>query len=260
MSVYRSKFVSISSSDSSENFNPLTLNAKFGNQSFKTFSGFSFSQISFINNFYNVTSKKNTLKVLIPNNLNVEEPYTIIIEPGYYFHTDVAETIKTKVKEIQPSGNYDMNVISFNNFKYKTEGFKIVPYIVDRTSTLSLILGFVDETVIQIAGPVLDGYQYASQENRLNWNQIAYLHSYNLKSGNSLTSTGTNSNIVAAIPLDTGIGSPVFLTDHVAVTFPHHLFHNRKDITDIDFSLRDIDNNIMECSNNNVVIILRLFY
>lgn len=260
MSIYRSKYVSISSNDSSENFNPLTLMVKFGNQSFKTFSGFSFSQISFINNFFNVTSKNNVLKVLIPDALMVFQPHTIIIEPGYYFSDNLAAAIVSKVKAIEPAVDAKMSIISLSNNKYKLENFKIVPYVVDNSSLLSLTLGFVDATVIQLTGPVLDGYLYASQENRLLWNQVVYLHSNNLKSGNSLTSSGVNSNVVAVIPLNADYGSPVYLTDHVAASYPHHLFNNRKDITDIDFSLRDGDDNILECSNNNLVIIMRLFY
>lgn len=256
--MYRSKYVTCSSEDCSIGYNNLNLLAKFGNQTFKTYSGFSISQVSFINNFYNVTSKNNTLKVLVFKTLQWV-PYTLVLEPGFYYENGIMDTIVEKIKAISPLPVPDYEIGPPNNYRIRTINFKIVPYSLDVDSKCSWMLGFIDEFYKPVTSSQIDGHVHASHENKLYWNQIAYLHSRTLKTSNSIDSTGSATSIVATICLNNDQGTPIFLDNHVAANNPHHLFNTKKDITEIDFQLCDENGQFLECSHNNLIITLRLF-
>jgi hypothetical protein len=264
MSIYKSKYITLNSLDSKNGSNPLSLISRFGNQNFKLYSGFTFSQISFVNNFYNVTSKKNCLKLSIQTNLtnpNTYEALTIFIEPGYYFIDDLLYVIKQKILNHNALYSFvSLDIAPLYDNKIYTTRIKITPYEVDTTSTLSNLLGFIKASWYTISDNVLkNGYNFASNEHSLLYqNQVAYLHSTKLKSGNSLNGYGDPSSVVAVVPVDSDIGSSVYYIDQDAANV-HHLFSTKREITEIDFELRDKENNIFECSNNHFVIVIRLF-
>lgn len=266
MSIYKSKYVTISSNDIQQSFgekskSPLDIKTRFGNQSFKLYSGYSFSQICFINNLYNVTSLKNKLKIQVYDTvLSSWVDHQLTFEPGYYFIDEIADELKLKVLNISPLSG--ANVILGPTFNYKVQiiGFKIIPTKIDNSveNSLSDLIGFVESTWSDTSG-IHDGFTMASHENKLLWNQVAYLHSQNLKSSTSMDSLGNSSSVVACVPIDGDLGDPVFYTDHVSANTPHHLFNTKKDITEIDFRLCDVEGNLLECSTNNLVIALRMF-
>lgn len=266
MSIYKSKYVTISSNDiplftTSTSKSALDIKTKFGNQSFKLYSGYSFSQISFINNFYNVTSLKNKLKIQIYDSISSQWlTHNLIFEPGYYFIDDLADELKSKVLLISPLSAPDVIIGPTFDYKLQVVNFKILPKNIDSSSdnSMSELLGFTDSVWSSLSGSK-DGFYFASHENKLLWHQVAYLNSQNLKSSSSMDSLGNSSSVVACVPVDSDFGSPVFYTDHVSANTPHHLFNNKKDITEIDFQLCDVDGNILECSDNNLVIALRMF-
>lgn len=264
MSVLRSKFITITSKDSKTNSSNTNLFAKFGNQSFKLYSGFAFSHISFINNFYNVTSKTNTLKVYISDILTPIESInerTILIEPGYYFIDDLASVIKTKVLALMPPlSMIDIKVGYFDSIKLETVNFGIKPYNVDSSSTLSKLLGFVNSTwITSVNSESKNGYYFASHENSLySKNKNVFLHSQVLKLTSTYNGSGEASNVVASIPVIGDIGDTVHFTDSDAGNV-HHIFSNKREVTEIDLQFKNSNNEDLECSYNDVVVSLRLF-
>jgi hypothetical protein len=227
------------------------------------YGGFSISHVSIKNNFYNVTSKQTTL-VFRYNNQDA----VINVPSGYYFLDNLITKILDGIKSLPiyttslvPNIIYDVSQNDGLDVFLETVNFEIYPSQEDSKSTLSWVLGFEELSFSRIgASTLLNGRRFASDYNKLERHSVLYLHSLALKQNTSFSGNGKTSNFIQTIHNSEDYGGSATFDAVEAATEPQFIFDSIRDLTLIDFSLRDSYGDLLETPTNNMHVVFRLYY
>lgn len=247
------------------------------------YGGYSICEVSFINNFYNVTHDQCRMSCRVLHNGMIHDPL-IIVKPGQWYIDDLCAEIISQLNSyaaniglVNPGfvldrvGPHDSRLKSTNFYIYceTWDGFQ--------GSKLSTLLGFVQ--ALNPTGHSDMSFQdfsntpfisnnlyntpletYARLNHKLDRYPMVYLHSNALKHDTSYASDGKTTNMIQAIPNLSDLGDYVHYTNEVGILQPHFIFSQIRELSQIDFILTDEKGKLLECIDNNLQIVLRLFY
>lgn len=250
------------------------------------YGGFSICEVSFINNFYNVTHEQCILYCRLFHNNTIID-HDVKVKPGQWYLNDLINEIISQlnaraVREgwtdhpgflLQPVGPHDTRLKSTNFFIYNEKWANLSP-----PGKLATLLGFVpaidaqfpyfdmsfqDFTNTPIIPNTLDNNNlqtYARLNPSLDRYSMVYLHSNALKHDTSYASDGKTTNMVQAIPNKSDFGEYVHYSNELGIVQPHFIFSQVRELSQIDFYLTDETGKLLECVDNNLQIVVRLFY
>lgn len=245
------------------------------------YGGYSICEVSFINNFYNVTHEQTSMNCRVFHNNMIHDPM-ISVKPGQWFLNDLITEIIAQLNAfallvgwtdhpgffLEQVGPHDTRLKSTNFFIYseKWPGFS--------NGKLATLLGFVSNndpydmsfqdfpnTPLILNNIDNNNLQtFARFQNGLDRFSMVYLHSNALKHDTSYASDGKTTNMVQAIPNNSDFGDYVHYSNELGILQPHFIFSQVRELTQIDFYLTDETGKLLECVDNNLQIVVRLFY
>lgn len=259
---HRLCYVSTLTSTNPKPINDLDIQTYMQNRS-SFYGGFSVSHVSAKNNFYNVTSKQTTLLIRYDS-----QDAKVIVSAGFYYLENLIVKIVEGIKSLpiynpllEPDITYDVSLNDGGEVFLETVNFEIYPSQENSDSTLSWVLGFEEISFIRIGeSTLLDGRRFASDYNKLERHSVLYLHSLALKQNTSLAGNGKTSNFIQTIHNSEDFGGTAKYDSVETATQPQFVFDSVRDLTLVDFSLRDSYGELLETPTNNLHIVFRLFY
>lgn len=135
-------------------------------------------------------------------------------------------------------------------------------------SPLSEVLGFIKNSWSVVGGPpdynnsttTFDGSEVASDLHILDRHSMLYLHSEALKHNSTYDGKGSTNNMIQVLHNGENYGDFINFRDEMGTYEPHFIFAQVRDLSVIDFSLRDERGELLETPTNNLHVIFRLFY
>lgn len=227
------------------------------------YGGFSISHVSAKNNFFNVTSKQTILCIRYNN-----QDATITVPAGYYFLENLIVKVVDAIKSLPIYNTLIIPNITFDDSQndgveifLETQNFEIYTSLENSNSTLAWVLGFEEPSFMRIGESVIkNGRVYASDYNKLERHSVLYLHSLALKQNTSLSGNGKTTNFIQTIHNSEDFGGTAKYDAVEPASEPQFIFDSVRDLTIIDFSLRDSYGELLETPTNNLHIVFRLFY
>lgn len=285
-------YVSTRTSQNPSPVNDLDISTFMSNRS-NFYGGFSISAICVENNFFNVTSKQTKLIFLFYDDTGAQHLLDLYLEPNFYDFTQMKAIIAEGMKQVITTycNQNGINVPDFvahplefgdHDSKYNGQSYgriicptyaneyaiRIIPFeegIIGAQSTLSEVLGFIktswtynrsyDGVEVQA-----DGFITASDFHSLDRHSMLYLHSEALKHNSTYDGKGSTTNMIQVVHNGEEYANFVNYKDEMSTYEPHFIFSQVRDLSVIDFSLRDEKGELLETPTNNLHIVFRLFY
>lgn len=227
------------------------------------YGGFAISHVSAKNNFYNVTSKQTTLLIRYDN-----QDTQISVPAGYYFLDNLITKVLDAITALPiynpliiPDIVYDDTQNDGIEVFLEAVNFQIYTSQENPQSSLAWVLGFEEPTFTRIGeNNVKNGRIYASDYNKLERHSVLYLHSLALKQNTSFSGNGKTSNFIQTVHNSEDFGGTAKYDAVESSNQPQFIFDSVRDLTIIDFSLRDSYGEILETPTNNLHVVFRLFY
>lgn len=252
------------------------------------YGGYSICEVSFINNFYNVRNNECGMSIKIFRSDNNTEVYEFMkVKPGQWYIDDLCADIVKQITDFCVNIGYithpvfKLEPVGPHDTRLKSTNFYIFPSDYGTTeqavSGLATVLGFVlaenptniydmsfqDFPTTPLIKNEIINIQlatYARLHHKLDRYSMVYLHSNALKHDTSYSSDGKTTNMVQAIPNNNDFEGFVHYSNELGITQPHFIFSQVRELSQIDFMLTDETGQLLQCVDNNLQIVLRLFY
>lgn len=249
------------------------------------YGGYSICEVSFVNNFYNVTHEQRSMWCRVFHNNTIIDVH-IVVNPGQWYLDDLSTEIISQLNAravsegwidhpeflLQPAGPNDTRLKSTNFFIYNEKWANF------SSGKLATLLGFVPAVDAQFPyfdmsfqdfsnTPIITNnldnnnlQTYARLNHSLDRYSMVYLYSNALKTDTSYASDGKTTNMVQAIPNKSDFGEYVHYSNELGIVQPHFIFNQIRELSQIDFYLTDETGKLLECVDNNLQVVVRLFY
>ena len=204
--------------------------------------------VSFTNTFYNITENNNTLLY------DTGVSSSIVLEPKFYNITELLAALNASL----PSQNeltYDPQTNKLSMLASPTHPIEIKS--VAQGSTLNLVLGFEEQG---IPAPQIANFQLANQIS-LQGVQHVFVSSETLSKGSNFVDANEQQeeSVVIMVPNDVPFGSiKHYETLHDTLDVIN--YDSDTNIQNIDIKLLDVNKNLLDTSNHEVSLILKVYY
>ena len=237
-------------SDSNSRFT-VALNETLNIQEIK---GYSVVSVSFPNVFNNISSSdlSNRLVILTDDGGGPIEQF-IDLDEGWYTVDDLTEALTAEINNLIAPDTVTIAPVSAVNqrLQFTVTGGTTISYT-NLQGSLATILGITETS------PFLSTYT-CDELTRLNGVTDAYVHSKVLASGNLIDAEGKIFSTAVCVPVRAAFGfwnhyeSPD--EDITGV-----MFDSPRNLQQIEIRLRALDGTILEIGQNELIIVMRVFY
>lgn len=209
--------------------------------------------VSFPNVFYNIRTGIND--IFIWENKTTVNTYGIIIPAGIY----TVDSLEAKINELAlalDTNFYVQYVPTLFRFEFRYTNPTDVVEIksASQGSLLSPTLG-IDETVTYTSEYISEGFV------KLQGVEHVYIRSINLSKGNNMVQANKRQEVpvVAMIPNNQPFGNIVhYETKHEKLDVIN--YNGLANLNEIDIKLTDADDNVLDLQNQDVNIVLKVYY
>jgi hypothetical protein len=216
--------------------------------------GYSVLSVSFPNVFNNVkeTDLTNRLVILTDGGGGPIEQF-IDLDEGFYDIDDVSAALKIKIDalispdtiSIASKSNYDSRLV------FTVSGGTTISYTTQQGS-LHKLLGITEDS------PFLTTYT-ADSMTKLQGTTNAYIHSKVLANNNLLDAEGRIFSVAVSVPIRSEFGA---WTHWESGDEDLHsvMFESPRNLQRINIVLRDLDGAVLDIGQNELIVVLRVFY
>jgi hypothetical protein len=217
--------------------------------------GYSVLSVSFPNVFHNIsdTDLTNLLVIMTDNGTDGPVEWNISIPSGFYNVDDLTAALKTAIDPIIAPDTISIDLQSNvdSRLVFTVTGATSISYKTDQ-GNLHKVLGITQDSTFQTSYTCDEMPQLQGTTN-------AYLHSRILGQGNLLDAEGSVYSTICSMPVRAEYGFyNHFETadeDLYSVAFP-----SPRNLQSINIVLRGLDGRVLDIRNNELIIVLRLFY
>jgi hypothetical protein len=217
--------------------------------------GYSVLSVSFPNVFHNVsdTDLTNRLSIVTDNGTDGPIEWLITLPDGFYNIDDLSAALKAAIDPIiaPDSISIDMKSTVDSRLVFTVTGATTISYTTEQ-GNMHKVLGITQDSTFQPSYTCDEMPQLQGTTN-------AYLHSRVLGQGNLLDAEGSVYSTICSIPIRAEYG---FWThwesgdeDLYSVAFA-----SPRNLQSINIVLRGLDGRVLDIRNNELIIVLRLFY
>ena len=209
--------------------------------------------VSFPNVFYNIRTGIND--VFKWTNNTTTNSYNIVIPAGIY----TVDSLETKINELASAVDTNFYVqyiptLFRYEFRYTNPTDVVEIKSPSQGSTLSSTLG-IDDTVTYTSEHISEGFV------KLQGVEHVYIRSINLSKGNNMVQANKRQEIpvVAMVPNNEPFGSIVhYETNHERLDVIN--YNGLANLNQIDIKITDADDNVLDLQNQNINIVLKVYY
>lgn len=218
--------------------------------------------VSFPNNAYNIYTEG----VFKNNDFNFEVvgigTFTVTISPAGFYNTQqlidiIKPIIDTQVKAVVAGANFEMKIGEFSKkIEYSIDQAGVAVDIpgADGDGGLNGTLGNTEPLTVAFPNTAI-----SELLPDLYGLKTCYVHSKTLAEGNLVDGDVENHDVVAEVPINAGYGGYVYYESRDdeldAVNYD-----SVRNYDNVEISLRDLDNNLIELNGGVFTIVLKVYY
>jgi hypothetical protein len=216
--------------------------------------GYSVLSVSFPNVFNNVKEADLTNRLVILTDDGSGPIEQIIdLEEGFYDIDDLSAVLKTKIDalispdtiSIAPKSNYDQRLV------FTVTGSTTISYKTEQGS-LHKLLGITEDS------PFLSTYTCDSM-TQLQGTTNAYIHSKILANNNLLDAEGRIFSVAVSVPIRAEFGGWVHW-ESGDEDLHSVMFESPRNLQRINIVIRNLDGAVLDIGQNELIVVLRVFY